>query len=79
MSQDKILTRLKRVQGQIDGIIKMYEDERACTDVVTQISAVRSALSSVGKELLSDEAVRCSRDRNHDTLDTLLKQLFDLS
>lgn len=73
---DDIINRLKRVRGQIDGVISMYEDERACVDIVTQVAAARSALSSIGRELLSNEAVRCSRNKNHDSLDTTLKQLF---
>lgn len=77
--EDKTLTRLKRIRGQIDGIIKMYGECRECSDVVTQIAAVRAALGSVGKVLLTDEAVACSRDKKHDKLDKLLKQLFDIS
>ena len=76
---DQVLNRLKRIQGQIDGVITMYEECRECSDVVTQIAAVRAALAGVGKELLTDEAVRCSRDKKHGKLDTLLKQLFDIS
>lgn len=76
---DQVLNRLKRIQGQVDGIIKMYEDCRECNDVVTQIAAVRAALASVGKELLTDEAVACAREEKHGKLDKLLRQLFDIS
>lgn len=77
--EDKTLSRLKRIRGQVDGIIKMYEECRECSDVVTQIAAVRAALGSAGKEILTDEAVACSRDKKHDKLDKLLKQLFDIT
>ncbi|GEM_PF-989765 len=73
---DGVLKGLKRVRGQIDGIIKMYQDGRDCLDVVTQVTAARAALGSVGKELLSSEAVRCSRNRRHGKLEKTLKQLF---
>ena len=76
---DKVLKRLKRVRGQVDGIIKMYSDCRDCSDVVTQIAAVRAALSGVGKELLKSEAVACAKDNKGTKLDQLLKQLFDIS
>lgn len=79
MKQDLVVSRLKKIQGQINGIITMYESKRECTDVVMQISAARAALSGVGKELLSTEAVRCSRDHKHAKLDTLLKQLFEIN
>lgn len=76
---DQVLNRLKRIQGQVEGIIRMYEECRECSDVVTQIAAVRAALAGVGKELLTDEAVKCSRDSKHAKLDSLLKQLFEIS
>lgn len=76
---DKTISGLKRIRGQVDGIIKMYEDKRECSDVVMQIAAVRAALGSVGKSLLTDEAIVCSQSRKHDKLDKLLKQLFDIS
>lgn len=76
---DAVLLRLKKIRGQVDGIIKMYEECRECSDVVTQIAAVRAALASVGKELLTDEAVACVRTQKHGKLDKLLKQLFDIS
>lgn len=76
---DAVLTKLKKARGQMDGIIKMYEECRECSDVVTQIAAVRAALAGVGKDLLTDEAVACIRSNKHSKLDRLLKQLFDIS
>ena len=43
-----VLTRLRRVQGQIAGIIAMIEDGRDCVDVVTQLSAASRALDRAG-------------------------------
>ncbi len=77
--EDAILKRLKRVRGQIDGVIRMYEECRECSDVVTQVAAVRAALGAIGKELLTNEAVACARSKKTKKLDTLLKQLFDIS
>lgn len=76
---DIVLSRLNRIRGQIDGIIKMYSECRECGDVVTQIAAVRAALSGVGKELLKSEAVACAKNNKGGKLDKLLKQLFDIS
>ncbi len=42
-----INSRLRKIEGQIRGIQKMVEQERDCVDVITQLSAVRSALDSV--------------------------------
>lgn len=74
-----MLKRLKRIRGQVDGVIRMYEECRECGDVVTQIAAVRAALSGVGKELLKSEAVACAKNNKGSKLDQLLKQLFDIS
>lgn len=73
---DKSKTQLKRIRGQVDGIIRMYEDERVCIDIVRQIVAVRNSLGSVAKELLTGEVVRCSRESKTDELDALLKEVF---
>lgn len=77
--EDPVLNRLKRIQGQVDGIVKMYEECRECSDIVTQVAAARAALAGVGKELLKGEAVACVRDERHEKLDQLLKQLFEFN
>ncbi len=73
---DKILTQLKRISGQLDGVIRMYEDERVCVDIVHQIAAVRSSLGRVARDLLTDEASRCTHERKAEELDAVLKELF---
>ena len=50
--KDIYLKRLKRIAGQINGISKMIDNDRHCKDILIQISAVDSALKSLGKELL---------------------------
>lgn len=76
VQNDKVLAQLKRIRGQIDGIIKMYEDERMCVDIVRQVIAARSSLGSVAKSLLSDEATRCTKERKPDELNEILKEIF---
>ena len=39
-----VTTRLKRIEGQVGGVLRMVEDDRYCVDVLTQINAVRAAL-----------------------------------
>lgn len=74
--QDQISTQLKRIRGQLDGVIKMYDDERVCVDIVHQIAAVRNSLGRVARDLLTDEAVRCSKERKPEQLQGILKELF---
>jgi DNA-binding FrmR family transcriptional regulator len=60
--RDELLRRLRRVEGQVRGIAKMVEDDRYCIDVLTQVSAVTSALHSVAVALLDDHLRHCVTD-----------------
>ncbi len=76
---DKTLTKIKKIEGQISGIRKMYEEERGCLDIVQQIVAVRSALASVAKDVLTNEATRCARSESkEDDFERILKTLVSL-
>lgn len=55
----KIVNRLKRIEGQVRGIIKMLEDERYCIDVLTQMQAVKSAMARAESEILKHHAAGC--------------------
>ena len=59
VSKDKLLTRLRRIEGQVKGVEGMVEDERYCIEVLTQISAIQAALDSVSLGLLHDHAQSC--------------------
>lgn len=76
LDDDLIILRLRRITGQLEGIIRMYQDDRACIDVVRQVIAARNALGSVARELLTDEASRCSREQKIDELEVILKELL---
>jgi DNA-binding FrmR family transcriptional regulator len=51
--------RLNRIEGQVRGLNKMVDDDRYCIDIVTQIAAVRAALSRVEKDLLRGHVASC--------------------
>jgi len=55
----KTINRLRRIEGQVRGIIKMLEDERYCIDVLTQMQAVKSAMARAESEILKDHAAGC--------------------
>jgi DNA-binding FrmR family transcriptional regulator len=57
--KDAVLKRLRRIEGQVRGVQAMIEDDRYCIDVVTQITAIESALDKVALELLEDHAKHC--------------------
>jgi DNA-binding FrmR family transcriptional regulator len=51
--------RLNRIEGQVRGLSRMMEEDRYCIDIITQIGAVRAALSRVEEELLRDHVGHC--------------------
>ena len=71
-----LVNRLHRIEGQVRGIERMVEDERYCIDVLTQISAVSTALDSLALQLLDGHVKHCvagamavrgrERDRDED-------------
>jgi DNA-binding FrmR family transcriptional regulator len=56
---DAILTRLRRIEGQIRGIHRMLEEDRVCEDVVTQLMAARSSLDQTGLLIIDHHIDRC--------------------
>ena len=61
-TKDQLLTRIRRIEGQVRGIEKMVEDDRYCIDVLTQISAIQAALDKVGLGLLDGHARHCMHE-----------------
>ena len=57
--QDEIPQRLHKIEGQIAGIRKMYEESRPCVDVLDQIAAARAGLKAVGLAVLDEHIDGC--------------------
>jgi DNA-binding FrmR family transcriptional regulator len=57
--KEALVHRLHRIEGQVRGIEKMVEEDRYCIDVLTQISAVTTALESVAFRILDDHVNHC--------------------
>lgn len=56
---EAILTRLRRIEGQIRGIHKMLEEDRVCEDIVTQLMAARSGLDQAGLLIIDRHIEQC--------------------
>lgn len=54
-----LVKRLNRIEGQVRGIGRMLGEDRYCVDILTQVSAVRSALDALGLELLEHHLHGC--------------------
>lgn len=59
--KDNYAKRLRRIEGQVRGIARMIEEDQYCIDVLTQISAVNSALRAVALNLLDEHLSHCVR------------------
>jgi CsoR family transcriptional regulator, copper-sensing transcriptional repressor len=57
--KNALIKRLHRIEGQVRGIERMVEDERYCIDVLTQISAVNTALESLALKILDEHVRHC--------------------
>lgn len=78
-----LMNRLKRIEGQVRGVEGMLENNAYCTDILTQVSAITSALNSFNKVLLANhvktcvsESIRAGDDTVVDELVTTLQKLM---
>jgi len=73
-------TRINIIIGQLEGIKKMLasSDSNGCTDLIIQLKAVKSALSSLLEKIVSEEMGRCLIGQKKDHQDKMLKMLKEL-
>ena len=73
---DALIRRLNRIEGQVRGVRGMVEKEAYCTDILTQVSAIQSALNAFSRELLGSHirtcVVRDIQNGHPEVLDDLL-------
>ena len=73
-----LITRLNRIEGQVRGIRTMVEEDRYCVDIVTQVSAIQSALNGFNKELLARHIKTCVSDDIQAGNEEAVDELCDL-
>ena len=57
-----VLTRLRRIEGQVRGLQKMVNEERYCADVLMQVSSVQEAMRGVSRSLLHNHLRHCASE-----------------
>ena len=76
------MNRLKRIEGQVRGLQRMLDEDAYCPDILTQVSAVNSALNSFCRALLTNHLRTCVsediRAGREDTVDELMDVLQKL-
>lgn len=77
---DQMKHRVKRIEGQIRGILRMMEEDKDCKDVITQLSAVRSAVDRTIGVVVSSNLVECVLDaeKNGQKTDELIQEAVNL-
>jgi DNA-binding FrmR family transcriptional regulator len=77
-----VLTRLRRIEGQIRGLQKMVDEERYCADVLMQVSSVQEALRGVGRAVLHNHLRHCAteaiRSNDPERAEAMYDELMDL-
>lgn len=63
---DQIKNRLKRIEGQLRGILRMMDENKECKDVITQLSAARTAIDRTIGVVVSSNLVECVRNAEND-------------
>jgi len=61
-----VITRLRRIEGQVRGVAGMVDEGRYCIDILTQVQAIKAALKKVEDELLKNHAAHCVEDAIRD-------------
>lgn len=59
IEQSALINRLSRIEGQVRGVKGMIERDAYCTDIITQVSAIRAALASFQSQLLREHISTC--------------------
>ena len=60
--RDKVMRLLKTARGQLDGLIRMVEEDRYCVDISNQILATQAILRSVNHQILQEHLDHCVRE-----------------
>ena len=62
MDVDAVTNRLKRIEGQVRGLIKMIEDDKSCEEILIQIGSAKAALHKTGQVILEGHLHHCVLD-----------------
>ena len=76
----KMINRIHRIQGQLNGVIKMMEEEKNCKDVISQLSASKSSIQRLMGIIISENLVECVKmsEENRDDSQALINEAVEL-
>ena len=62
MDAEAVINRLKRIEGQVRGLIKMVENDKSCEEILVQIGSAKAALHKTGQVILEGHLHHCVLD-----------------
>ena len=74
---DKMVNRLRRIEGQVRGLQRMVADGAPCEDVLTQLSATRAALDRAGIFLITHKVRECLLDEDDASSETAVQRALE--
>lgn len=72
---DQMKNRVKRIEGQVRGILRMMEENKDCKEVITQLSAARTAIDRTIGVIVSSNLVECVQKANDDSREKSMEEL----
>ncbi|MBE7055971.1 MAG: metal-sensing transcriptional repressor [Ruminococcaceae bacterium] len=76
--QKNLITRLNRIEGQVNGIKKMLEENRYCGDILIQLSAIEKGLENFGYIILQDHMNTCMTEEIKNGNKEITKEAIEL-
>ncbi|WP_323703656.1 persulfide-sensing transcriptional repressor CstR [Mammaliicoccus sp. Dog046] len=76
----KMINRINRIQGQLNGVVKMMEEEKHCKDVVTQLSASKGSIQRLMGIIISENLIECVKlaDENNESSEEMINEAVEL-
>ncbi|MDM5230720.1 metal-sensitive transcriptional regulator [Lysinibacillus pakistanensis] len=76
----KTANRVKRIEGQLRGVLRMMEEEKNCKDVIAQLSAVRSAVDRTIGVIVSENLLECvtTAEGDAEKVNIVIQEAMDL-
>ena len=76
----KMINRIHRIQGHLNGVIKMMEEEKNCKDVISQLSASKSSIQRLMGIIISENLVECVKmsEENSEDSQALINEAVEL-
>ncbi len=72
-----VLRRLRRIEGQVRGIIRMVEEGKDCREILNQVAAVRSAMERVGAHIITHRMKECLRASSEDDFEKAVAEAVE--